>query len=264
MSTFHTDGFDLHYELVGDSGAPCVVLSNSLGTGLAMWAPQMPALLARFRVLRYDTRGHGASGVPPGPYRVEQLGADVLALMDHCGIARAHFCGLSMGGMTGLWLGVHHPERLLRLALCNTAAKIGTAEIWNARIAAVESGGMAAIVDGVLERWLTAPFRQRAPAAAALLHAMLLATPPAGYIAACAAVRDMDQRHQVAAIRLPTLVIAGSHDLATPPQDGRAIADAILDAHYAELDAAHLSNIEQAAAFSAALTDFLTQGAKHG
>ena len=264
MPMLHTYDFDLHYELEGDPDAPCVVLSNSLGTSLAMWAPQMPALLARFRVLRYDTRGHGASGSPPGPYRVEQLGADVLALMDHCGIARAHFCGLSMGGMTGLWLGANHPERLLRLALCNTAAKIGTTEGWNTRIATVESGGMAAIVDGVLERWLTASFRQRVPGAAAMLRAMLLATPPAGYVANCAAVRDMDQRQAVGTIRLPTLVIAGSHDLATPPQDGLAIADAILDSHYVELDAAHLSNLEQAAAFSAALTDFLTRGASHG
>lgn len=252
------DGVELHYRVDGDDGAPVLVLSNSLGTDLNMWKPQMRALTRHFRVLRYDTRGHGLSGLPPAPYDVGRLGQDVLALLDGLGISRAHFCGLSMGGMTGMWLGVHAPERIMRLALCNTAAKIGTPEIWNARIAAVEKGGMAAIQPGVIQRWFTEGFAAAQPEAVAPIAAMLLATAPEGYAAACGAVRDMDQRQAIAAIRAPTLVIAGTHDLATSAAEGRAVAEAIPHAKYVELPAAHLSNIEAAQAFTDALLDFLT------
>ena len=258
MSTMNHDGVSLHYEIEGREDAPVLVLSNSLGTGLDMWAPQMPALLQRFRVLRHDSRGHGQSDVPAGPYTIAQLGADVLALMDHLGIRRAHFCGLSMGGMTGMWLGARHADRLLRLALCNTAAKIGTPALWNARIDKVNAEGMAAITGAVIDRWFTPGFQQRAPGQVDSVRAMLLATAPAGYSASCAAVRDMDQRGDIAAISVPTLVIAGTHDLATPPGDGRAAADAIPGARYVELDAAHLSNWEQPELFTRALVDFLT------
>ncbi len=251
------DGVELHYRLDGDEAAPVLVLSNSLGTDLNMWEPQMRALALRFRVLRYDTRGHGLSGLPPAPYQVERLGRDVLALLDGLGIARVHFCGLSMGGMTGMWLGVHAPDRIGRLVLCNTAAKIGTPEIWNARIAAVEKGGMATIQPGVIQRWFTEDFVARHPEAVAPIAAMLLATAPEGYAAACGAVRDMDQRQAIAAIRAPTLVIAGTHDLATSAAEGRAVADAIPNAKYVELPAAHLSNIESAPAFTDALVHFL-------
>ena len=252
------DGVELNYRIDGDDAAPVLVLSNSLGTDLAMWEPQMRALPQHFRVLRYDTRGHGMSGLSPAPYAVDRLGKDVLALLDGLGIAQAHFCGLSMGGMTGMWLGVHAPDRLGRLVLCNTAAKIGTPEIWNARIAAVEKGGMAAIQPGVIQRWFTEDFAAAHPDAVSPIAAMLLATAPEGYAAACAAVRDMDQRQAIAAIRAPTLVIAGTHDLATSAAEGRAVADAIPNATYAELPAAHLSNIESAQAFTNALLKFLT------
>ncbi|SMP44673.1 3-oxoadipate enol-lactonase [Noviherbaspirillum suwonense] len=258
MSYLDHEGVRLHYELEGREDAPVLVLSNSLGTTLEMWAPQMPALLQHFRVLRHDARGHGRSDVPPGPYSTAQLGADVLALMDHLGIARAHFCGLSMGGMIGMWLGTHHAGRLDRLALCNTAAKIGTPETWNPRIAKVEAEGMASIVDTVLERWFTDRFRARAPEQVAVVRDMLLNTAPAGYSANCAAVRDMDQRADLASIRVPTLVIAGTHDGSTPAADGRAVADAIPGARYVELDAAHLSNWEQSEQFTQALVAFLT------
>jgi 3-oxoadipate enol-lactonase len=258
MSTIVNNGARLYYELEGRDDAPLLVLSNSLGTTLEMWGPQMPALLQHFRVLRHDARGHGRSDVTPGPYTVAQLGEDWLALMDHLGIARAHFCGLSMGGMIGMWLGTHHAQRLDRLVLCNTAAKIGTPDTWNPRIAKVEAEGMASIVDIVLERWFTAGFRQRAPEQVAIVRDMLLNTAPAGYSANCAAVRDMDQRADIASIAVPTLVIAGTHDGSTPAADGRAVAAAIPGARYVELDAAHLSNWEQSEQFTQALLGFLS------
>lgn len=253
------DGVELHYRFDGDEAAPVLVLSNSLGTDLNMWQPQMRALVQQFRVMRYDTRGHGLSGLSPAPYAVDRLGKDVLVLLDGLGIKRAHFCGLSMGGMTGMWLGVHAPERIDHLVLCNTAAKIGTPEIWNARIAAVEKGGMAAIQPGVIQRWFTEDFATRHPEAVAPIAAMLLATAPEGYTAACGAVRDMDQRQAIAAIRAPTLVIAGAHDMATSAAEGRAVADTIPNARYVEFPAAHLSNIESAPAFTGALVNFLTK-----
>ena len=257
MSYLNNDGARLYYELEGRDDAPLLVLSNSLGTTLDMWAPQMPKLLQHYRVLRHDARGHGRSTVTPGPYTIPQLGGDVLALMDQLGIARAHFCGLSMGGMIGMWLGTHHAGRLNRLVLCNTAAKIGTPDTWNPRIAKVDAEGMAPIVDLVLERWFTPGFRQRAPQQVAVVRDMLQATAPAGYSANCAAVRDMDQRAEVASIAVPTLVIAGAHDGSTPAADGRAVADAIPGARYVELDAAHLSNWEQSEQFTDALLGFL-------
>lgn len=251
------DGVSLHYRLDGPESAPVLVLSNSLGTNLEMWEPQMPALVQRYRVLRYDTRGHGQSGLSPAPYQVDRLGKDVVALLDALNIPEAMFCGLSMGGMTGMWLGVNAPQRFTRLALCNTAAKIGTPEVWNTRIAAVEKGGTAIVVPGVIQRWFTEGFIKAQPEAVERISAMLLATPAAGYNAACGAVRDMDQRDSIAAIRLPTLVIAGTYDTSTSAADGKAVADKIPGACYVELPAAHLSNVEVAAEFTKALTGFL-------
>lgn len=261
MPTLDHKGVKLYYQVEGKEGAPWLVLSNSLGTRLEMWEPQMPALLQHFRVLRYDTRGHGASSIPPGPYAVEQLGEDVIALMDGLQIARAHFCGLSMGGMTGMWLGVNEAERFDRLVLANTSALIGPADAWNARIAKVNSEGMASITQAVLDRWFTPGYQQRAPQAVQTVRDMLLNTSPAGYTANCAAVRDMDQRDSVARIKAPTLVIAGTHDQSTPAADGKRVADSIAGARYVELDSAHLSNWEQAETFTRHLIDFLTKGA---
>jgi 3-oxoadipate enol-lactonase len=261
MPFMETSSVRLHYELEGRAEAPCLVLSNSLGTDLGMWAPQMPALLQHFRVLRYDTRGHGQSGVTPGPYSIAQLGGDVIALMDHVKIEKAHFCGLSMGGMIGMWLGAHHPARIDHLVLSNTGARIGSPDLWNARIDKVSNEGLAAIVPAVLDRWFTEGFRTRAPQTVANVEHMLLQTPAAGYAACCAAVRDMDQREGLAGIRAATLVIAGTQDKATSPADGHLIADRIPGAQYVEFDAAHLSNCEVPEAFTAALVKFLTQGA---
>jgi 3-oxoadipate enol-lactonase len=251
-------GFSVHYEWSGPPGPEVLVLSHSLGTDFSMWDPQMPALSTHFRVLRYDTRGHGGSGVTEGPYTLAALGADVLGMLDALGVARAHFCGLSMGGQIGMWLGTNAPDRVSRLVLCNTGARIGTTESWNARIEAVTKGGMEAVAAGVVERWLSASFRERAPEAVARARALLLGTSPQGYAGCAAALRDADERDRLGSIRAPTLVIAGSKDPATPPADGRFIADSIPGARYVELDAAHLSNLEAPEAFTAALVGFLS------
>ena len=259
MSFFDTGAGKLSYEIAGSEQAPVLVLSNSLGTTLDMWLPQMPALLEHFRVLRYDTRGHGKSEVTPGPYSITQLGGDVVALMDHLKIKHAHFCGLSMGGMIGIWLGVHAEERIDRLVLCNTSAAIGVPEVWNTRITKVLQDGVASIVNDVMGRWFTQDFLTHAPAQVDRVKTMLRNTSPQGYVANCAAIRDMDQRASLAKIIAPTLVIGGKHDQATPPEHGELIARAIPGARYVELNAAHLSNWETAQAFTQQVTDFLLE-----
>lgn len=251
------DGASIWHRLDGPEDRPVLLLSNSLGTELGMWDPQVPALKERFRVLRYDSRGHGRSDAPPGPYTVERLGRDAVDLLDALGLERVVFCGLSKGGMVGQWLGVNAPGRVERLALCNTSAHTGGPEVWDQRIATVRERGMAAVVPGVIDRWFTRPFQERDREAVSRIGAMLLATDPEGYVACCAAVRDMDQRDAIRAIGAPTLVIAGRHDQATPPEHGRLIAGRIAGARYVDLDAAHLSNIEAEAAFTAAVLDFL-------
>jgi 3-oxoadipate enol-lactonase len=247
----------LYYEIEGPEDAPVLVLSNSLGTTLDMWLPQMPALVEHFRVLRYDTRGHGKSDVTPGPYTMDRLGGDVVALLDQLKIPRAHFCGLSMGGMTGMWLGINAPTRIGRLVLCNTSAAIGVPEMWNARIAQVRQGGMEAVIPAVLERWFTADFLSHAPAQVEHVKAMLANASVDGYAANCAAVRDMDQRAALGRITTPTLVIGGKHDKSTPPEHGELIAKSIPGARYVELNAAHLSNWEAAQAFTQQVQNFL-------
>lgn len=250
-------GLRIHYQLDGPHHAPVLVLSNSLGTDLSLWDRQLATFTTRFRVLRYDQRGHGASDVPPGDYTVAMLGADVVALLDRLAIARAHFCGISMGGLTGMWLGAHARGRIGHLVLANTAAKIGTMDTWNTRIAAVTREGLPVMADGVLARWFTPAFlAANAPPLPALRN-MLAHTSLSGYLACCAAVRDADLRADLAVIAAPTLVIAGVHDASTTPADARALAAAIAGARHVELVAAHISNIEAAAAFNAAVLDFL-------
>jgi 3-oxoadipate enol-lactonase len=247
----------IHYVLEGQSGAPVLVFSNSLGTNYSMWAPQVSEVRKKLRVLRYDMRGHGQSSFTPGPYSIEQLGKDVIALLDALDLDRVNFCGLSMGGMIGMWLGANAPERLNRLVLCNTAAKIGTSEVWNARIEAVRKDGVKSVASAVIERWFSAAFREKAPAKVASTLKMLEESNPEGYAACCAAVRDFDFRKQLGRIRIPVLVIAGAHDPSTPPADGRFLAEQIPGARYAELDAAHLSNIEDQDRFNREVIAFL-------
>ena len=223
-----------------------------------MWDLQAAEFRKNFRILRYDTRGHGQSSVTPGPYSIEQLGKDLLGLLDALHLDRVHFCGLSMGGMIGMWLGVNAPERLNKLVLCNTGAKIGTSEVWRARIEAVRVGGMKSIAPAVIERWFTPAFRAKDPAKAATVQRVLEETNSDGYIACCAAVRDFDYREGLKPIGTPTLVIAGAHDPATPPADGQFLAHHIQGAKYAELNAAHLSNIEDRDRFNSEVSAFLS------
>jgi len=261
MPFIDVNGVCLRYRLEGKPGAPVIVFSNSLGTNLSMWESQVSALRGDFRILRYDTRGHGLSAVAPGPYTQEQLGGDLLALMDAIEIPRAHFCGLSMGGQVGIWLGANAPQRFARLVLCDTAAHIGNPEIWNARIAAIRAGGMPAIVSGTIERWFTPRFIAHSPEVVAPVRRMILDTPPQGYIACCEAIRDADFTEEASRVNAPTLVISGTHDPATPPAQGRLLASMIRGARYLEFDAAHLSNIEAAPEFTAAVRDFLSAAA---
>jgi 3-oxoadipate enol-lactonase len=257
MPFAEVNGARLHYRIDGPEKGPVLVLCNSLGTDHTMWDPQVPALARKLRVLRYDRRGHGASAVTPGPYTIEQLGRDVLGLLDELRIDRVRFCGLSLGGMTGMWLGTHAANRIERLVLCNTAAQIGSPEPWNARIEAVRKGGMAAIESGVMARWFTPGFLAQPTPMLGRMREVFLQLSPDGYVACCAAVRDMDQRESIARITAPTMVIAGTHDASTTPAAGQFIAGSISGARYVELDAAHISNVEAADRFTAAVLDFI-------
>ncbi|MBK6350842.1 MAG: 3-oxoadipate enol-lactonase [Proteobacteria bacterium] len=251
------NGTALHARIDGPDGAPWLVLSNSLGATLEMWQPQVAAFSRDFRVLRYDTRGHGGSAVPPGPYTIEQLGSDVVGLLDTLGIARAHFCGLSMGGATGMWLAVHASSRIDRLVLCNTTPWLGPPEVMDARIATMRRDGMAALVEGILQRWFTADAITHHGAVVERIRQTLLQTPIDGYVGCCEALRDMDQRAELARIAAPTLVIAGTFDPAPTPATAREWASMIPNARCMELSAAHLSNIGAAAEFNEAVPAFL-------
>lgn len=253
---------DVHHVAEGPDDAPVLVLGPSLGTTSAMWDPQVPALAGRLRVVRYDTRGHGASPVPPGPYEIADLGADVLALLDRLGVERASFCGLSIGGMTGMWLAAHAPERIDRLVLCCTSAHMGPPEMWAQRAATVlETGGTAAIAGPVVERWLTPAFARRHPEIAAHLRAMLESSPPEGYAACCGAIERMDLRADLAAITAPTVVVAGRDDTATPLEHAETITAGIAGARLAVIaDAAHVANVEQPEAVTRQILDHVDPG----
>jgi 3-oxoadipate enol-lactonase len=247
----------LNYRLDGPSDAPIIMLGNSLGTTLELWDDQLAAFARHFRVLRYDMRGHGRSSLGVELCSVERLAMDAVALLDTLGLASVHFCGLSLGGMVGMWLAAQAPDRLNRLVLCNTAASLGPEASWDARIAAVQSGGMTAIAAAVLERWFSPGFREREPEVVKRALHMLLNIDPAGYMAACGAARAADQRSNVARVRATTLVIAGQHDQATPPSEGRWLVELIEGARYLELPTAHLSNVESPVSFNAAVLGFL-------
>lgn len=238
-------------------GGPPLVLSHALGTTLDLWWPQLDAFCAHFRLLRYDARGHGSSAAPPGPFSIAQLGTDVLRLLDAYHVERAHFCGLSMGGAVGLWLGAHAADRIDRLVVCNTLPWFGPPDAFDSRIEAVRRGGLAAIVDATMERWFTAAFREAEPAAVRRIREQVLATSPEGYVACCAAVRDLDLRDDLARIRSRTLVVAGSDDPTSSPVAARTMAATIPGARCIELPAAHLSNVGAPAAFNAAVLGFL-------
>jgi 3-oxoadipate enol-lactonase len=232
-----------HHTVTGDG--PALVLSHSLGTTLEMWDPQAGALAERFMLIRYDTRGHGGSDLPPGPYEIADLGRDVVELLDHLGVERAHVAGLSLGGMIAMWLGINAPERVDRLALLCTSARMGPPQMWADRAATVREHGTQAIVDSTLERWLTEEYRSTHDTGP--LREMFVGVSGEGYARGCGVIEHMDQIADLERIAAPTLVIGGAQDPATPPDEHAArIAAAIPDARLEVLDpGAHLVNVER-------------------
>ncbi len=264
MPTVDNGPVRIHYELSG-SGPELLVLSNSLGSSLQMWDKVVPAFEAHHRVLRYDTRGHGGSGVPSLPYTLDQLGRDVLSLLDHLGEDRANFCGLSLGGLTGQWLGLHAPHRLRRLVFANTSSCIGAREMWDQRIATARQSGMDALAPAIVERWFTPSYRDQHPGEMAIIRRMIASIHPDGYTGCCIVLREADLRNEIHAIPVPCLVISGKHDPATPAADGRALSAALGHSHYVELDSSHFSAWEQADQFAHAVLAFLSkQESTHG
>jgi len=257
MPMIEADGCPLHVEVEGRAQGPVLMLSNSLGTTLAMWQDQVKPWTEHLRVVRYDRRGHGKSGVPQGPYTMERLGQDALAIINALSIQKVSWCGLSMGGMVGMWLAANAPDRIDKLILSNTACYMPGGGIWDERINAVLTGGMAAVIDATLERWFTAEFRAREPQVMHRMREMVLSTPSQGYAACCAAIRDMDLRQAITLISAPTLIIAGRYDPATTVEVGEFMRARIAGAALTIIDAAHLSNIEKPQEYTDRVLGFL-------
>jgi 3-oxoadipate enol-lactonase len=249
------------YTVDGPEDAPVLVLGSSLGTTVDMWRPQLPALTTRFRLIRYDHRGHGNSPVPAGPYQLADLGGDVLAMLEELGLDRVHLGGLSLGGMVAMWLAANAPHRVDRLVLLCTSAKLGPPELWRQRADSVRAGGMTAIADSVVGRWFTPTFASRSPEVVAWARKLITDTSVDGYVGCCAAIQAMDLLPALGSITAPTLVIAGADDPATPPEHARQIAAGIRDARVVVVpDAAHLANVEQPDTVSELLVNFLGGG----
>jgi 3-oxoadipate enol-lactonase len=249
---------ELQHRFDGPPDAPVLVLGSSLGTTGAMWDENAEALGRRFRLLRYETRGHDGSPAPDGPYTMEELGADVLALLDRLELDRVSFCGLSIGGMIGMWLASEAPQRIDRLVLCCTVPYFPPRELWDERIETVRAKGIEPMVEPAIERWLPPELREARPDAAEHLRALIRSTPPEGYAGCCEAIRDMDLRERLGRIEAPTLVLAGSEDPSTPAEKVRPIAGAVRGARYVELDgAAHIANIARPEEFERAVLDHL-------
>lgn len=259
MPTVQSNGCPIHYEIEGLENKPVLMLCNSLGATLHMWDGQMPQLTQHFRVLRYDRRGHGKSGVPAGPYTMEMLGRDALAVLDAAKVENTHWCGLSMGGMVGMWMGAKAPQRVNKLILSNTTAYFPDKEIWNGRIKTVREKGLQAVVGGTMERWFTQDFREREPKKIQWMTDMFLSTKPEGFIACGEAVRDMDHRELIKSIKAPTMVIAGRHDAGTTVEMAEFIRKNIPGASLTLFDAAHIANVEQQHDYTEAVIGFLTQ-----
>ena len=256
IKTINGEKFNILVE--GKADAPVLLFSNSLSSNLAMWDAQAEALKTDFRIIRYDSRGHGKSVAEKGPYAIAQLGRDALAILDTLKVPKAHFCGLSKGGMVGQWLLTHHRGRINKAVLANTAALMAPAELWNGRIRNVSQNGMAAIVDATIDRWFTKSFQEKAPVEIKRIKTMIAATPAQGYCGCCAAIRDMDQRDSIRSISNPVLLISGAHDPATTPAMMTLMQERIPGAAFLSLDASHLSNIEQPEAFTRAVREFLS------
>ena len=255
-----TNGIETHYTLDGPDGAPVLTLSHSLATDLSMWDPQMDALRARYRVLRYDTRGHGGTDAPAAAYTLDQLAADARALLQALGIAKTHWIGLSMGGMIGQALALQHPELFSSLSLCDTSSRIPAEAkpLWADRIKTAETRGMEPLVEPTLARWFTAPFRERGKAVVDRVAQMIRTTPPQGYAGCCHAIAALDLTDRIPAISLPTLIVVGEEDQGTPVAASRVMNERIKGSQLHIIpSAAHLSNLEQPAEFTSVLTRFL-------
>ncbi len=252
------DNRRLFYRLEGSPGRPVLVLSHSIGADHAMWAPQVPDLLSRFQVLRYDIRGHGASDAPQGDYSIEELGREALGLVDALKISEFAFCGLSLGGAIGQWLAIYAADRVSRLVLASTSPQFGPRANWDSRRKAVLDGGMGAVIDLVMQRFFSPETLTRGDVLAQDVRSVVLGTHPIGYAGCCAALRDMDHTHVLGQVRVPTLVIVGDRDIATPwSGHGEILARSIPNAQAVHLPAAHLSNLERPRSFAAALLNFL-------
>ena len=249
---------EVTYRLDGPVGAPVLLLSNSLGTDVGMWAPQVPAFSSHFRVLRYEQRGHGGTGAAAGPYTIDELGADAVALLDALGIERASLCGASLGGMVAMWVAAQHPSRVERLVLACTAPVLGPASAWHERAASARASGVAQLAPMLLPRWFPAAFGEQHPEVLAGVASMLAACDSEGYAGCCEAIAEMDQRATLDQIVAPTLVVCGADDPATPPAAGLELAGAIAGSSLTVLaGAAHLANLAQPERFTAAALDHL-------
>lgn len=251
------DGCRISYEIHGPAGAPALLFINSIGATRELWDRQRAALSGAYRVIQYDARGHGRSSVPPGDYRIEQLAKDALAILDAEGLDAAHVCGISLGGLTAMWLGVHAPQRVSTLTLANTGARIGTVESWTTRINLVRDKGMAGVADLAIPLWFTAAFRERDPEVVTRFRSTIETTPAEGYLGCCAALRDEDLREAIEAIACPVLAVAGASDAATAPALLDLVHERIPHSRLVTLDAAHLSNVEREREFTDALAGFL-------
>ena len=253
----------IYFEMTGADDGPVLVFSHSLGGDLSMWDAQADAFATSYRILRYDTRGHGRSEQPAQPLTLADLGRDVIGLLDYHSVEKAHFCGLSLGGMTGMWLGLNAPERFHSWILADTAPQMGTNDVWNARIRQIEQGGMSAVAPATMERWFTRPFRERAPGVVAHFEAILAGTDPAGYTACARVVQSgvlpLSELHRLTAITAPALVLTGSEDAAAPPDLSKSFASFLPNSRFMELNAAHIAAVEASDAFNAAALAFMQE-----
>jgi 3-oxoadipate enol-lactonase len=249
----------LNYRLDGPEHGPVIMLSNSLASDLTMWEFQIPALVqAGYRVLRYDSRGHGHSAVTEGPYSIEMLAADAVGLMDVLDLEKVHFCGLSKGGMVGQMLGAKYGDRLISLTLSSTAAYMAPKRIWDERIATVRKHGMAVVADGTIDRWFTKAGQIRLAAAVEKVRRVILDTPVDGFCGCCAAIRDMDQRETIRTVSIRTLVMVGEQDSGTPVSAAELIHQGISSSILKIIpDAAHFVHMEQSRVFNGSLIKFL-------
>lgn len=259
MKIIKTATIETNYAEDGPADAPVLIFSNSLGSDLSMWQAQVDHFKNDYRIVRYDHRGHGGTAVPEGPYSFEELSMDVVALMDALGIERAHFAGLSMGGMTALGMALDHADRLLSVTSCNCVAGYGPEglKVWDERIAAISANGLEPVLEGTISRWFTQPTIDSRPEEMDAIRKMIMATAVKGYLACCGALKKLNYLERLSSITTPTLFIAGTHDLGAPAAAMQDMHERVAGSLYVELDAAHVSNIERPVEFNRALGDFL-------